>query len=110
MSFIDSNLLAEFEGKFLRFANGVTRKLRLVRFEKLEPDEALGRKYEVKRFTVIDEQTGQEKTFDADFGFIRAFTQVNDQVGEGSVIIVNPRSYIAGGKERFAYDITVDNS
>lgn len=105
MSFIDPELLKAFEGRFLRFADGVTRELRLVGYDHQPADEAAGRKYPKTVVNVIDEQTGEAKSFDADFGFIKALTPINEQIGPGDILIVTPKTYMSKGKERLNYDI-----
>ena len=112
MGFLDNETLKSLEGKYIKFLDGVERKLRLVSHKAEQRDGNYG-PYVANVLTVVDEEVGEEKIIgNADRSFMNSLSKINDKLKEGSIIVVSPRSKTVmtknGAKEVLDYTITID--
>lgn len=111
MPFLNPDTMKALEGKYVKFAAGVPRTLKLVSHTYQEPDESAGRKYENHLINVVDMDLGKEKEFNADFRFMNALNKINNDLDLGDVIMVTPKTITVpdrkngGTKEALDYDI-----
>ena len=107
--FLDRDTLTALEGRYLKFADGIQRTLRLVS-HKTEQVQGSAGPYNTNTLFVIDQQSGEEKEFRADQVFMRRMAAINDQLSEGSVIYVLPKKVgvNAKGYDKFDYEIKLE--
>ena len=90
MPFLNPDTMKALEGKYVKFASGVPRTLKLVAHTYQEPDESLGRRYENHLIEVVDMDVNKAKEFNADFRFMNALNKINNDLDLGDVILVTP--------------------
>ena len=111
MAFAGIDTFKHFEGKFMKWHDGVARVLQLKGIT-TEMREKFGEMKSVTDITVKCMETGEEKVFSANRNFMKRLAPIDERLTVGSIIKVVPKKEVFTGKdgkeiENFDFDIQV---
>jgi hypothetical protein len=104
MGFLREEDKKQYEGRFLKFEEGVARKLQLVSI-KTVVKKIKGEEKEMNEITCKDYVTGEEKSFNPNRNFMKALAKVDGQLTPGSIIEVIPRKETFMNKENVEVEV-----